>query len=66
MAGITPALSTVAVTIAVPAITALALLARYGRETRQRDLRELEVEGAPAAESRYPRAVTLESEPEPP
>ena len=63
VAGITPALSTAAVTIAVPALAALALLARYGRETRHRDLRELEAEGTVAADRHYLKPV---SEPEPP
>jgi putative MFS transporter len=66
VAGITPALSTAAVTIAVPALAALALLARYGRETRQRDLRELEVEIPAAAEHRYPQRVAAGTEPRPP
>src|SRR5215475_9929944 len=56
VAGITPLLSTAAVMIAVPALAALALLARYGRETRHRDLRELEGESAAAHESPYPRS----------
>jgi putative MFS transporter len=66
VAGITPLLSTAAVTIAVPALAALALLARYGRETRNRDLRELEVESAEAGGEPLREAVTLETEPEPP
>jgi MFS transporter, putative metabolite:H+ symporter len=63
VAGITPALSTAAVTIAVPALAALALLARYGRETRQRDLRELEVESPASQQSRYLQAATAAATP---
>jgi MFS transporter, putative metabolite:H+ symporter len=65
VAGITPLLSTAAVTIAVPAVAALVLLARYGRETRHRDLRELEVESGAAVEERYPDG-TAGTEPAPP
>jgi putative MFS transporter len=51
VAGAAPALSTAALAISLPALAALALLARYGRETRQRDLRELEFEGTGVAQS---------------
>jgi len=46
-----------------PSLAALALLARYGRETRQRDLRELDVESTAAAEDRYPRPAAAVAEP---
>jgi putative MFS transporter len=42
--GAAPALSAAALAISAPALAALLLLAWFGRETRQRDLRELEVE----------------------
>jgi MFS transporter, putative metabolite:H+ symporter len=41
--GAAPALSTAALAISFPSLAALMLLAWFGRETRQRDLRELEV-----------------------
>jgi putative MFS transporter len=41
--GAAPALAAAALAISFPALAALALLARFGRETRQRDLRELEL-----------------------
>jgi len=44
--GAAPELSAAALAISFPALAALVLLARYGRETRQRDLRELEYAGA--------------------
>ena len=43
--GAAPALAAAALAISFPALAALALLARYGQETRQRDLRELEAPG---------------------
>jgi len=42
--GAAPALSAAALVISFPSLAALLLLAWFGRETRQRDLRELEVE----------------------
>jgi MFS transporter, putative metabolite:H+ symporter len=42
--GAAPALSAAALAISFPALASLLLLAWFGRETRQRDLRELEVE----------------------
>jgi len=42
--GAAPALSAAALAISFPSFAALLLLAWFGRETRQRDLRELEVE----------------------
>ena len=42
--GVAPALSAAALAISFPSLAALVLLACFGRETRQRDLRELEVE----------------------
>lgn len=46
--GAAPSLSVAALAISFPSLAALLLLAWFGRETRQRDLRELEVEhGAP-------------------
>jgi putative MFS transporter len=42
--GAAPALSAAALAISAPALAALLMLAWFGRETRQRDLRELEVE----------------------
>jgi putative MFS transporter len=42
--GAAPALSAAALAISFPALAALLLLAWFGRETRRRDLRELEVE----------------------
>jgi putative MFS transporter len=42
--GAAPALSAAALAISAPSLAALLLLAWFGRETRQRDLRELEVE----------------------
>ena len=42
--GAAPALSAAALAISAPALAALLLLAWFGRETRQRDLRELEAE----------------------
>jgi putative MFS transporter len=44
--GLVPAIGNVALIIAVPAMLSLVLVGRFGRETRQRDLRELE-RGAP-------------------
>jgi putative MFS transporter len=41
--GAAPALATAALAISFPALAALLLLAWFGRETRQRDLRELEI-----------------------
>jgi putative MFS transporter len=41
--GLAPPLSAAALATGVPALLALALIAHYGRETRQRDLRELEM-----------------------
>jgi putative MFS transporter len=41
--GAAPGLAAAGLAISFPALAALALLARYGRETRQRDLRELEM-----------------------
>ena len=38
-----PAIGIAAALIAIPAILAMLLIARFGRETRGRDLRELEV-----------------------
>jgi putative MFS transporter len=40
--GLVPAIGVAAALIAIPAILAMLLIARYGRETRGRDLRELE------------------------
>lgn len=42
--GAAPALSAAALAISFPSLASLLLLAWFGRETRQRDLRELEVE----------------------
>jgi len=42
--GAAPSLSAAALAISFPSLAALLLLAWFGRETRQRDLRELEVE----------------------
>ena len=42
LAGAAPALGAAALGTALPAVGALALIARYGRETRLRDLRDLE------------------------
>ncbi|HEX7061006.1 MAG TPA: MFS transporter [Woeseiaceae bacterium] len=47
--GIVPAFSTAAVLVGLPAVASLVLIAFYGRETRRRDLRELEIAGDPAA-----------------
>jgi len=44
VSGIAPPLAAAALLISVPTVGALALVARYGWETRRRDLRELEVE----------------------
>ena len=52
--GAAPALSAAALAISFPSVAALLLLAWFGRETRQRDLRELEVEhgiALPASQS---------------
>jgi putative MFS transporter len=40
--GLVPAIGNVALIIAVPAMLSLVLVGKFGRETRQRDLRELE------------------------
>lgn len=45
IAGISPSMSRAAVLIAIPSLAALLLVARFGRETRGRDLHELD--GAP-------------------
>jgi MFS transporter, putative metabolite:H+ symporter len=61
--GAAPALSAAALGISVPALAAMALLARYGRETRQRDLRELEDEAGdfpPSASHPPPVRATAE------
>jgi MFS transporter, putative metabolite:H+ symporter len=42
--GAAPSLSAAALAISFPSLAAMLLLAWFGRETRQRDLRELEVE----------------------
>jgi putative MFS transporter len=63
VAGVTPVLSTTALSITLPGLAALALLARYGRETRLRDLRELEAEGAGVADSPRPERVAAATEP---
>jgi len=56
--GLTPVLSVAALAISFPALGALALLARYGRETRHRDLRELELDGAVALpQAAHPQPV---------
>jgi len=47
--GVAPPLAIAAVAISAPTAAALALIARYGRETRARDLRELELTPDPAA-----------------
>ena len=47
--GIVPAFATAAALVGLPTIASLVLLAVYGRETRQRDLRELEAAEKPAA-----------------
>ncbi|HLT89882.1 MAG TPA: MFS transporter [Woeseiaceae bacterium] len=57
--GIVPAFSVAAVMVGVPALASLLLIAGYGRETRQRDLRELEpaeeaILQPPAARARAP------------
>jgi MFS transporter, putative metabolite:H+ symporter len=43
MAAAVPTLGAAALVIAVPALLGLTLIALYGRETRGRDLRELEI-----------------------
>lgn len=58
--GAAPALSAAALAISFPSLAALVLLACFGRETRLRDLRELEVEhglGPPRASSSPPAPV---------
>jgi len=47
--GVAPPLAIAAMAISVPTAASLALIAWYGRETRARDLRELEVTPEPAA-----------------
>jgi putative MFS transporter len=56
--GLAPALSAAALAVSFPSLAALLLLAWFGRETRQRDLRELEVEHGtlPHRASRSPPA----------
>jgi putative MFS transporter len=44
--GLVPALGAAAAFVAVPAALSLILVGWFGRETRDRDLRELEVRGA--------------------
>ncbi len=51
VAGVAPPLAAASLAIGVPTIAALALVARYGRETRQRDLRDLELAALPGREA---------------
>jgi putative MFS transporter len=56
--GAAPALSAAALAVSFPALGALLLLARYGRETRQCDLRELEFDDAvPPPQKAYPQPM---------
>jgi putative MFS transporter len=45
MLALVPALSLVSLIIIVPTVTALVLVAMFGKETRGRDLRELDPDG---------------------
>jgi putative MFS transporter len=62
--GAAPALSAAALAVSFPALGALLLLARYGRETRQRDLRELEfADTVPSLQSTRPQPVRARAQP---
>ena len=51
MFALIPPLSIVSLVIIVPTLVALILVARFGKETRGRDLRELDVDGRTFAAS---------------